>query len=363
MSNDKEPIPRCPVCRQESSEKLGKRSDFSNILGYSQFVEDPYRFDREIFLCSCCGLQYIFPTYCLDEFQSLYDQANYSLLVGKVLGCKSIQSPATRCFIKKWTEHYKSVGVAKWKEKYFHNSKRAPRMLEIGCGQGWRLKVFSDMGFDPVGIDVSESELKFARANLPFTFIKSSFEDFKSRDKFDLILASHVIEHVADPRGFLEKIREMLEPNGLAVVETPLTYDFGKEAEKYGDIFHTLFFDSFTLTLLAGFCGFACHDSYQVLEVHPTDGGLKFNILATFTPAKASMNEISAPWIRTFKQGLLASKNDSITWARAIALNRRPWLKPYFRFRSNLRRFYYFLLLCLPARITQKIMRLRRLFK
>jgi predicted SAM-dependent methyltransferase len=38
---------------------------------------------------------------------------------------------------------------------------------------------------------------------------------------FDLILAAHVIEHVADPRRFVERAAELLAPGGLLVVATP----------------------------------------------------------------------------------------------------------------------------------------------
>ncbi len=41
-------------------------------------------------------------------------------------------------------------------------------------------------------------------------------------ERFDLILCSHVLEHIPDDRGALRQLRRVLRPGGAAVIQVPL---------------------------------------------------------------------------------------------------------------------------------------------
>lgn len=56
---------------------------------------------------------------------------------------------------------------------------------------------------------------------------------------FDLVVASHVLEHTLDPVGFLRGMAACAAPGGMIFVETPCRDDL----YKMGDEPHTLFFD------------------------------------------------------------------------------------------------------------------------
>lgn len=60
-----------------------------------------------------------------------------------------------------------------------------------------------------------------------------------SGEGFDLVLASHVLEHTLDPVGFLSSMAQCTKSGGLIFVETPCRDDLYKT----GDEPHTLFFD------------------------------------------------------------------------------------------------------------------------
>jgi len=49
----------------------------------------------------------------------------------------------------------------------------------------------------------------------------SFFEDFETNIKFDTIIMSHVLEHIADPVFILKKIKRWLAPDGILLVSVP----------------------------------------------------------------------------------------------------------------------------------------------
>jgi 2-polyprenyl-3-methyl-5-hydroxy-6-metoxy-1,4-benzoquinol methylase len=50
---------------------------------------------------------------------------------------------------------------------------------------------------------------------------KGSIEQIKSNEKFDLIILSHVLEHLLNPSVFLKKIKSILSDNGILYIEVP----------------------------------------------------------------------------------------------------------------------------------------------
>ena len=83
------------------------------------------------------------------------------------------------------------------------------RILDIGCGGGLLAEPLARLGGEVTGIDASEGAIAAARdhanrAGLNITYDHITAEDFADRDlSFDIIIASEVIEHVSDRRGFL----------------------------------------------------------------------------------------------------------------------------------------------------------------
>src|SRR5205823_6321076 len=78
---------------------------------------------------------------------------------------------------------------------------------------------------------------------------------------FHLILASHVIEHVADPKGFALHAYTLLAPGGLFVAATPNIDSVDARLFRRhwgGNHFprHWTFYDAGTITRLAGSVGF-----------------------------------------------------------------------------------------------------------
>jgi len=82
-------------------------------------------------------------------------------------------------------------------------------ILDIGCGGGLLAEPLARLGAKVTGIDASEGAIAAARdhaerAGLTITYDHITAEDLADRGlSFDIIIASEVVEHVSDRRGFL----------------------------------------------------------------------------------------------------------------------------------------------------------------
>lgn len=249
---------RCPLCGNAKVTLLGRRSCLGPIDGYAPYVDDLALYDRNVFRCLVCGLQFIDPMYLDADLSSLYGHEKYEQFLNTAEVMSDLQSKAARAFLKRLAVGLIEEGVDSWREQFEARHSRSPRFLDVGCGRGGHLWAFDNIGFRVSGIDMSEKHVAFVREQMQFDVQHTSLEDFQPEEPFDCILASHVIEHTSCPHGFMDDALRLLADDGLLILHTPLTNDYGREDHRYRDIYHTLFFDHFTLTLLAAMHGMRC---------------------------------------------------------------------------------------------------------
>lgn len=90
-------------------------------------------------------------------------------------------------------------------------------LLDVGCGDCTHARHFCENGILVTGVDIKPP--KFSHPN--FKFIPSFFSDLKITKKFDIVWASHIIEHMLDPQKFLEDAKTYLAPNGWLCLTFP----------------------------------------------------------------------------------------------------------------------------------------------
>jgi SAM-dependent methyltransferase len=120
-------------------------------------------------------------------------------------------------------------------------SKDTPSLLDIGCATGALLAYMRECGWRVTGVEISPSA-EYGRGirrldirNLPLE--ENKFPD----DSFDVILASHLIEHLNDPRSFLTEIHRILKKDGYVFITTPNISGF--QARLFGGRWRSAIFD------------------------------------------------------------------------------------------------------------------------
>lgn len=98
---------------------------------------------------------------------------------------------------------------------------RPCKVLDVGCGAGGYLLAAQELGCEAAGIEPSEEHSTLGR-RLGLSIQTGYFsEGVFPKESFDLVLLSHVIEHIYEPRPFLESLIDLLRPGGKLVVVTP----------------------------------------------------------------------------------------------------------------------------------------------
>ncbi|MDC0968001.1 class I SAM-dependent methyltransferase [Alphaproteobacteria bacterium] len=189
-------VNKCPICDSERKKILFKK------------------FNTEILNCLNCNhiYSYKIPKKIKEAYSNSHHQ-NQSL--------KSYDS------IRK----YRINRFAKERINLILKYKKKGNFLDYGCGTGWliehaKTKFKNIEGYEPTK-ELSEITSKKLDINV--------FDDFKNRryKKYDIITLYDVIEHVINPKSFINDIHKIMNKNSLLVIYTPnsnsLSFNYLKE--------------------------------------------------------------------------------------------------------------------------------------
>lgn len=96
-------------------------------------------------------------------------------------------------------------------------------ILEIGCGTGEITKNLEAYG-KVVGLDISPEALEICRANGVTNVVLgdiNSVDLLAYHEKFDLVLALDVLEHIQDDVLAMKRVKDMLKKDGLFFINVP----------------------------------------------------------------------------------------------------------------------------------------------
>jgi 2-polyprenyl-6-hydroxyphenyl methylase/3-demethylubiquinone-9 3-methyltransferase len=103
---------------------------------------------------------------------------------------------------------------------------RELRVLDIGCGGGLLCEPVAALGATVIGADPAPGAIEAARlhalgSGLAIDYRCTTAEALSDAgEKFDIVLAMEVIEHVADHEVFLERCADLIAPGGIMVLST-----------------------------------------------------------------------------------------------------------------------------------------------
>ncbi len=96
------------------------------------------------------------------------------------------------------------------------------RVVDLACGEGYGTAVLGRTAAGAVGVDANPEAFEHARAKYTrgnVTFERNMVEVWSG--DVDCAVFLQTIEHVQDPDGVLERINQLVGPDGVAYVSTP----------------------------------------------------------------------------------------------------------------------------------------------
>jgi 2-polyprenyl-6-hydroxyphenyl methylase / 3-demethylubiquinone-9 3-methyltransferase len=100
------------------------------------------------------------------------------------------------------------------------------RILDIGCGAGLLSEPLARIGGQVVGVDPSAKNIAAARLHAQENEVTVDYQVGTAEaladagERFDVVLAMEVVEHVADVNLFVRRCAEMVRPGGLLIAAT-----------------------------------------------------------------------------------------------------------------------------------------------
>ena len=96
------------------------------------------------------------------------------------------------------------------------------RLLDIGSGLGYFLKIAQDDGWEVEGIEPRSAAAKYCYENFTIKAHEGFLEDFESKPGiYDVITLWDVLEHVSNHIRFIERSIDLLAPGGILVLAIP----------------------------------------------------------------------------------------------------------------------------------------------
>ena len=247
----------CPLCGALAAELL--RRDCRDRL-----LEGAGRW--EIVRCLQCGLARTEPRPQPADLARAYETSYFEDTLGvpadNGAGPEHPPVPRSRALLSRVLDapyhvRYGATGVPEPPEA-------GATVLDVGPGAGEELAEHARKGWEAWAVEPSRIAARAvaARAKIPAQriIVASAEEARLPAEQFDRVVMSHVIEHLSDPRGVLQSVRESMRPNAMLTIRCP---NFGSiERRLFGRWWagldvprHLQHFTRVTLSTLLAQCG------------------------------------------------------------------------------------------------------------
>lgn len=105
-------------------------------------------------------------------------------------------------------------------KKYLNDKNQEDIMLlDVGCGEGYFIKEAIKKGFKCEGIEPSKTHIPSKEFN--FKIFNTFLQNFKTKNKYDVITLLDVLEHTKNPKKEIENIKRIIKLNGLLMIRVP----------------------------------------------------------------------------------------------------------------------------------------------
>jgi len=187
----------------------------------------------------CAGSSRLHATYCAERIRLLLAEdfgeappACVSLADYEMLECERCtlvfadpMRPGDVPFYE-WVSSFPAYHAeSRWEWGAMHHmleQRKSVQLLELGCGDGRFLASLADLKHvEATGIDVSDASIARARALGLKARLAAINDIFGSNERFDMIVMTHVLEHVESPLFVIESCKRLLHHGGEIMFSVP----------------------------------------------------------------------------------------------------------------------------------------------
>jgi 2-polyprenyl-3-methyl-5-hydroxy-6-metoxy-1,4-benzoquinol methylase len=120
--------------------------------------------------------------------------------------------------------HYHNFDVEQGRYRFIDlEIPEGAKVLEVGCFLGHYCNYFSQRGLEVTGVDISPEVIAEAQKIYPqldLRCVGDTWPQDLQDGRYDVVIASEVIEHVLHPSDFLKCIHRALKPEGRLLLTT-----------------------------------------------------------------------------------------------------------------------------------------------
>lgn len=217
---------------------------------------DRFGLNFSSYICKGCGLIFTSPYICEDSLPFYYNKYYHPLHFGTTEPIESLFSKEQGVRIFNFVKTYlKSESIT---------------IFEMGAGCGTNLEQFANVAKDNgievacYGIEYNEEYVKYGNKKGIIKLTSNSIQEYgnNTNNKFDLIIMSHVFEHLTNPFDTLDYLKRISHGETIIYIEVPgvldlkTRYVYDCDFLKYLTHAHTFNFSLSSLKATLNQCGF-----------------------------------------------------------------------------------------------------------
>jgi len=246
--------------------------------------KDRYGLPMAVQVCRGCGLVQTTPRMDADAYAGFYDDEYRPLYGGR--------DQATEGFWLHQVEH--GQRILRWLDRHDLRPPSHSRVVEVGCGAGGILQAFAEAGYEVAGVDLGSDLIAYGRDERGLDLRVGTIDDVPGAA--DLLIYSHVFEHITDPLRELDAMARMLAGRGLVYLEVPGIKNLGHYSDDLLDYLqnaHVTHFSLATLQAMAAQRSFHLRAGDEVVQAAFVPPGLD-EVVASGAPPSDDYESVLA---------------------------------------------------------------------
>ena len=171
-------------------------------------------------------------------------------------------------------EQYARYEMSAWLLRQLREVPKEACVLDFGCGFGQVIQALKALGYSRTeGADIEPAAIAHGMASGHIVSDLRASDDFfeARRGQFDVIIAQHVLEHIAKGEVVhtVQRLRGLLRPNGKLIVAVPNGQAFTGAYWAYEDVTHETLYTAGSIYHVLRAGGFS---DVQFLDIDCTAG-------------------------------------------------------------------------------------------